>query len=376
VLEVVLKPLQTLVAEAEENVRSARVALPAEGVALHAIAERHVEALQKENPDQLGFVRIGGPDLFRCEVTSAVIPKLGRALHALIGELERRCYSIERGEKEGETLGIGREGSRVELRWLEDTIETEREPTNVDKRKPSWTWSLKETKATGELEVQVIAAGMRGRRGSRECEGRSLEEALHVVIEKVEASFLWFAERRKREAELAREQEAAEKRRLEAAAREAARQEKLEQERRALERVRQHETKLERIAELRRQNLLVAAKLWIEARGVAAYVGYCEATWRLRGGGTLTKAQADWVAWAKEEAAKLAPFGRGYPMPGRDGGLDVSAIPVGGPYPEPTELEGLEETQVEQPEKQPEVRYVEVAQKPQQFPFWLLHQRR
>ena len=173
--------------------------------------------------------------------------------------------------------------------------------------------------------------------------------------------------------ELARQQEEAEKRRLEEEAREAERQAKLDEERKARERVRRHEAKLEQIAELRRQNLLVAAKLWIQSRGVAAYVAYCEATWRVRAAGALTQAQADWLAWAKAEAARMGPFGKGYPLPEKDGKLDVSTIPVGGPYPEPTELENLAEVEPEQPAAEPEVRYVEVPRQPQQFPFWYLH---
>jgi hypothetical protein len=351
------------------------VELPPEGVSLHPIADRHMKSLQEAKPGELGFVSVSGPDLFWCDMTLALVPRFGRALHALICELEHRSYSFEEGEDDGEGLGIVRDGDRVEVRWSEGKIDLEREPTNVDKRRPSWTWSLKETKATGELAVEVNASGLKGRRKWKEGDGRSLEEILGVVVEKVEATFGWFKEQRKREAELARQQEEAEKRRLEEATREAERQAKLEEERKARERVRRHEAKLEQIAELRRQNLLVAAKLWIQSHGVAAYVAYCEATWRVTAGGALTQAQADWLAWAKAEVARMGPFGKGYPVPEKDGQLDVSTLPVGGPYPEPTELEELEEVEPDQPTAQPEVRYVEVPRQPEQFPFWLLHRK-
>lgn len=350
-----------------------RVELPSEGVELHPIAERHVQALQKAKPGELGFVSIRGPDLFWCEMTSVLVPRFGRAVHALVCELEHRGYSLEEGGDDGAGLGIVRDGDRVEVRWSEGRIDLEREPTNVDKRRPSWTWSLKETKATGELALEVNASGLRGRRKWKEGDGRPLEEILGVVVEKVEATFLWFGEQRKREAELARQQEEAEKRRREEATREAERQAKLEAERKARERVRRHEAKLVQIAELRRQNLLVAAKLWIQSRGVVAYVAYCEATWRVTAGGALTQAQAVWLAWARAEAARMGPFGKGYPVPETDGRLDVSTIAVGGPYPEPTELEELGEAEPEQPAAEREVRYVEVPREPEQFPFWLLH---
>ena len=353
-----------------------RVELAPEGVELHPIAERHVQALQKTKPGELGFVSIRAADLFWCDLTPALVPRFGRAMHALICELEHRGYSFEEGEDDGEGLGIVRDGDRVEVRWSEGKIDLEREPTNVDKRRPSWTWSLKETRATGELAVEVNASGLRGRRKWKEGDARSLEEILGVMVEKVEATFHWFGEQRKREAELARQQEEAEKRRVEEATREAERQAKLEVERKARERVRRHEAKLEQIAELRRQNLLVGAKLWIQSSGVAAYVAYCEATWRVAAGGALTQAQAEWLAWAKAEAATMGPFGKGYPVPEKDGKLDVSMIPVGGPYPEPTELEELVEVEPEQAAAEPEVRYVEVPGQAQRYPFWLRHQGR
>jgi hypothetical protein len=352
-----------------------RLELPPEGVELHPVAEGHVQALQKAKPGELGFVSIRGRDLFWCDMTPALAPRFGRAVHAFVCELEHRGYSFEEAEDDGEGLGIVRDGDRVEVRWSEGKIDLEREPTNVDKRRPSWTWSLKETKATGELAVEVNASGLKGKRKWKEGDGRSLEGILGVVVEKVEATFRWLGEQRKRKAELAWQEEEAEKRRVEEATREAERQAKLEEERKARERVRRHEAKLEQILELRRQNLLVAAKLWIQSRGVAAYVAYCEATWRITAGGALTQAQADWLAWAKGEAARMGPFGKGYPVPERDGKLDVSTVPVGGPYPEPTELEELEEVEPERPAAEPEVRYVDVPRQPEQFPFWLLHRK-
>ena len=166
-----------------------RVELPPEGVELHPIAERHAQALQKAKPGELGFASIRGRDLFWCDMTSALVPRFGRAVHALVCELERGGYSFEEGEDDGEGLGIARDGDRVDVRWSEGKVDLEREPTNVDKRRPSWTWRLKETKATGELAVEVNASGLKGRRKWKEGDGRSLEDILGVVVDKVEATF-------------------------------------------------------------------------------------------------------------------------------------------------------------------------------------------
>lgn len=355
------------------GIRATAIVLPPEGTELHPIAERHWRALEEAKPGELGFVSVGGADLFPCEVSSAMAPRLVRALHTLVCELEQRDYGFKQGEEDGGGLGIVRGDDMVGVRWGEAKIELEREPTNVDKRKPSWTWNLRETKATGQLTIEVGARGLKGKRKWAEGEQRSLEEVLGVVVEKIGATFRGFENQRKREAELAREREEAAERRAEEEAREAERQAKLEEERKARERVRRHQAKLEQITELRRQNLLVAARLWIESRGVAAYIGYCEATWRVAAGGALTQAQADWLAWAKAEASSMGPFGKGYPDLARDGKLDVGSVPVGGPYPEPTELEALEEAEPGRPPAQPEVSYVEVPRAPEQFPFWYLH---
>lgn len=93
-----------------------RVELPPEGVELHPIVERHMQALQKAKPGELGFASIRGPDLFECDVTSALIPRFGRAMHAFICELEHRGYSFEEGKDDGNGLGIVRDGDRVEVR--------------------------------------------------------------------------------------------------------------------------------------------------------------------------------------------------------------------------------------------------------------------
>lgn len=82
-------------------------------------------------------------------MSSAMVSRLARVLHALVCELEDRDYSLEDGEDEYGGLEIVRDEVSVRLRWSEAKIELETEPTNIDKRKPSWTWNLKEPEATG-----------------------------------------------------------------------------------------------------------------------------------------------------------------------------------------------------------------------------------
>jgi hypothetical protein len=357
---------------AGNTVKPGIVELPREGADLHPLAEKHRRALEKAKPDALGFVSVHGKDLFWCEISQGLVPRFLRALDAIICELEDRDYAFESGSSQYEGLQIARARDRVELRWTEAKLEIEREPTNADKRRPSWTWQLKETKPSGALSVEVSAPGLRGRRKWTEAEGRSLEEVLGVVAEKVDATFRGFEALRQREAELAKQREENARRAAEREAEEDKKRAEAEEERKERERVGRHEAKLEEIAEARRDNLAAAAQEWIEAQGIAAFIDVCESRWRQASGGELSKAQNDWLEWARAEARRMEPFAKGYPDPAADGKLDANTIPVGGPYPEVKPLE-----QKAEPEAAPQVKteYVQVPQPKEQFPFWLLHRR-
>jgi hypothetical protein len=352
------------------------VNLPAEGTELHPIAARHLRALERAKPGQLEFVAVKGKDLFTCDVSMAIVPNLVRSMHAVVCELEDRDYEFESSNSEFQGLQITRDKDQVELRWNEARVEIERAPTDADKRRPSWSWQLKETKASGKLSIEVNAFGLRGKRKWTEGDGQSVEELLGCIVEKVEATFRGFDEQRKREAEWAKQREEQARLEAERQAKEAERRAQEEKVRKERERVRRHEAKLEEIAEARRDNLSTAAQQWIEAQGMAAYIESCEKQWRRAGNGDLSKAQSDWLAWAETEAGKIDPFEKGYPNPMVDGGLDASTVPVGGPYPETKMLEKTEPKQPAPPAPEVKTQYVEVPRPPEQFQYWLLHRRR
>lgn len=351
--------------------RVGAVELPPEGQELHPIAEKHRRALEKAKPDALSFVSVRGKNLFSADVSQALITRLLRALDAVVCELEDRDYEFKPASSQYGGLQITRDRDHVELHWSEAKVEIEREPTNVDKRKPSWTWQLKETKFSGALSVEVSAHGLRGKRRWTEGEGRSLEEVLGVVVEKIEATFRGYEDQRRREVELAKQREENTRRAAEREAEEAKKRAKAEEERKERERLKWHEAKLEEVAAARRENLATAAQQWIEAQGVTAFIEACESRWRHAGGGTLSKAQCDWLEWARTEARKMEAFAKNYPDPAADGKLEAGAIPVGGPYPEVRTLEEEES----KPEPQVKTEYVQVPQPKEQFPFWLLHRR-
>ena len=319
---------------AGKSKKPSAIELPSEGSELHPIAEKHRRVLEKTKPDELGFVTAKGKDLFWCDVSLTMVPRLIRGLHAVICELEDRDYSFESGNKEYEGLQITRDNDQVGLRWSETKVEIEREPTNVDKRKPSWTWQLKETQPSGKLTVEVSALGLRGKRKWTEEDGRSLEELIGVVVEKIEATFRGFDDQRKREADWARQREEEAKRDAERRAKVAEEWAKQEQERKERERVKRHEAKLAEIAEGRRRNLTIATQQWIKSQEVGRFIQFCEECWREAGKDKLSKLQTEWLEWARAEATKMGPVANGYPDPAADGKLDTSTIPLGGPYPD------------------------------------------
>jgi hypothetical protein len=354
----------------------AALELSAAGGELHPIAERHRRALQKAKPDELGCVVAQGKDLFRCEVSSEIISRLVGAMDAIVCELEDRDYEFHPGDDEYAGLQIVGDQDRVGLRWTEAKVEIQKEPTDLDKRKPSWTWQLTETKPSGALSLEVSASDLRGKRKWTEGEGRSLEELLGIVVEKVEATFRGFEAQRQREAEWARQREEEAKRAAERRIKEAEAQAQEARVQKERERAKRHGANLTKIVEARRNNLAVAAQQWIEAQGVNAFIDFCEARWRQAGGGELSPVQSDWLDWARAESAKLGPFAKGYPDPLVDGKLDASTIPVGGPYPEAKVLETLTPEAPAAVSPPPETGHVQIPQPPEQFPFWLLQRQR
>ncbi len=331
--------------------------LPADQAELHPVAQRHLRALEKKKPNEDGLVNVSARDLFRCDVTPAIVNRLCRALHAILVELEARNHKLKSGADQFSSLRVIKGCDEVTISCSEGREQFEREPTQEEKRKPSWTWQLKGMRPTGRLSFEVLASGIRGRRTWTESDSRPLEEILGIVVEKVEAAFRGFEDQRQWEIE-------AEKRREEEAKRAAKEWDRKQKEEAERERKRRHESKLAEIVVARRENLFAAAHAWMESGLLLAYVDECERRWREKG--ELSSDQSAWLAWAREEATKLNP--QGYPHPVADGRFDPSTIPIGGPYPK-TKL--LNEKKASAPVP-PEVRTVYVEQ-PYQYPFWIKH---
>jgi hypothetical protein len=318
--------------------------LPNEQEPLHEVAERHRVALEKAKSDENGFVHLDSQVLFPCEVSTGIVPKLVRAIHALVAQLETRNCRLVRGDKQFAHLSVAQGSNRLTVHWCEALEEFEREPTVEEKRKPSWTWQLKQKRVTGKLTVEVSAMGLRGQRSWTESEDKPIEEVLARVMEKIAAAFEGLEAQRQREAERERKQIEYEKQRAEL-------WKKQEKERQEQERITKHENKLQEIERVRRFNLGVATQQWEDSERVLAFVNALEKRWRGEPAVELSPAQQEWLAWARAEAMKLAPWSEGYPDAQSARLCDPKTIPFGGPYPE---MRRLKPHEFRNPEPKPE----------------------
>ena len=205
-------------------------------------------------------------------------------------------------------MSLTQGNDRLTVYWSEEIEEFEREPTIEEKRKPSWTWQLKQRRATGRLTVEVAAMGLRGKRCWTESETRPVQELLARVIEKITAAFEGFDAQRQREAERERQRAEYEKQRAESEA-------KREREWREEQRNSEHQKNLKEIARVRRFNLGVAAQQWEDSERVLAFVDAVEKHWRGGAAVSLSPEQLEWLAWARSEAKRLAPWSENYPDP-------------------------------------------------------------
>jgi hypothetical protein len=332
----------------------APITLPSEQEPLHEIAERHRVALEKAKPDENGLVHLDLQTLFCCEVSVAMVPKLVRAIHALVVELEKHNCRLVRGDKELTQLSVAQGKDRLTVQWREYLEEFEREPTIEEKRKPSWTWQLKGKRATNRLTVEVSAIGLRGQRGWTESESKPIEHVLARVMEKIEAAFEGFEAQRQREAEDERRREEARKQREIEEAKERELAPIREKERQEKEKRARHEKKLAEIAQVRRSNLHVAAQKWEDSERALAFVDACEKRWRGESNGELSPAHVQWLTWARSEAPKLGPWAEDYPKPHSAITCDPQAIPIDGPYPDLQRLKPNDFNRREPEERKPD----------------------
>ena len=222
-------------------------------------------------------------------------------------------FGIEIGrDTESKQLRFKRDGFEVAISVEERMEKTEREPTEEEKRRPSWTWDLKVERPSGKLTVEVDSVRhFGGRRRWTESKRRPIVELAPVIVSRIDELLAEFEEERKAEIQRQLERKEAEIHRFKE------------------EQLRDHQNRLREVGAHRERTLSMAARLWSERGVILEFVDECERRW----GSEMSTEQANWVAWARRVADQLDPFSLGYPDPTVDGPFDEDAVPLGGPYP-------------------------------------------
>ncbi|MEX2382111.1 MAG: hypothetical protein WD490_06995 [Opitutales bacterium] len=119
------------------------------------------------------------------------------------------------------------------------------------------------------------------------------------------------------------------------------------------------------------KNLGRATYWWHQGQEIHTYLSALEHQWGAEQSEGLTEQQKERLQWARQEADALSPIAESYPDPKTDGPVDYEAIPIGGPYPKPTDLPEI-------PNPVPpssESRHSENLRHEYRYPFWLKYQR-
>jgi hypothetical protein len=175
-----------------------RLELPVEQTPLQPLAQKHRQALEKEKPDEDGMVRIDKKDLFRCTLAAANIPRLCRALHALILELEGKGHKFRASQEPYWNLRIMKIDDFTSIECTEKEEEITREPTQEEKLRPEWAWQLKSKKPTNQFSFVIRTRPcLRGRHAWSETDRKSLEDVIGIVAEKIDRIFLRHEEERR-----------------------------------------------------------------------------------------------------------------------------------------------------------------------------------
>lgn len=336
-----------------------RVELPTDNRNLHPAARELRTVLLAETPEQDGKLHIRQ----RIDVPSVSVSKKAtdgvvRSFHAIVSELETRGVEFRkfRGKHGHPSFHCGKFQTSLSVEELIETVK--REPTAMEKRRPSSEWRLTSQQPSGRFRFSLGSDSYYSQ--SRDTiliqkPEISLEEITAQVIEKIWDFFV-----------------SSEKAHLESEERWKQDREK-EKIRREEERQQQHRQTMEGIVNSRRENLVRAAQWWRRHNATAEFIDHCEQRWKSESG-TLTSAQEQWLAWARSNVTALSPQQIEYPDPVRDGPFDPSAIPFGGPYPETRQIPRPPSLPAPTPPPA-EIHHHHSDATPQAYPFWLKHQR-
>jgi len=337
------------------------IEFPADCAGLHPVAGEVRTTLRAATADAEGHVAVGNQTMPRVQVTKQQIDRAARALHYILMSVEARGIEFHRARSKYDAAYFSCGGREAMYLTIEEPIvTTKREPTEKEKRKPSWEWQTQTRGPSGRLQFKVGPAdrysNYRERRWT-ETADLSLEAVAQQVADGVWEIYRDIDQKRKAEQE----------------------QERIRQEQARLEQIeeakRKHAAALEETAHAHAEDLLRAAEWWRLHMLTIDYVTECERHWLAQG--ALSEEQQRWLAWARQTAEALSPFNTGYPDPVKDGPFDPAAIPAGGPYPA---KRGFPRPPT-MPKIPPPVHpshsgYYQPAPESKPYPFWLKYQKR
>jgi len=350
-----------------------QIRIPISNSSLHPFAQEILVALQAEAPDTEQFVSIRGSDVPSLRVSKRHISKIVRAIHVILMTLEPYGLVFKKAKGRYSSPSFQSGYDKIEIA-VEELIETiRREPTELDKRHPSWQWQLEARQPSGRFKFTLRHNDGYGKIEVYQKADESAEEILKQVINQIGD---FFAERNRTKKETFRtNREIAIRRQDErAVAEERAKVEAIENEKRM------HAGTLARLARRRIKNLHRAAEWWRLRCTVEEFIATCTQRWEADSIG-LNSERKEWIDWAHSEARGISPLEEGYPDPTLDGPFNPDAIPLGGPYPSerkvarpPTMPKSLMQPKSEPAEDQQEQSSPpQIQSKP--YPFWLKYQR-
>lgn len=357
---------QSRMEAAKSPIRSSetqKLILPPDCAGLHPVARELRTMLRAATAERDGRVSVKGQTVPHVTVSKEMVDQVARVLHSIIMDVESRGIPFKKARSKYDVAYFERGRDRLHLEVDEPIVRIKREPTQAEKRRPSWEWKTETEQPSGRL-VFSIGESSYGYSSSRDkktwtqSESTSIED---VATEVADGIWKYYSDLDVRRAE----EEAQQKKRQE--------EYRIQQEAAAKQ---AHASALEETARTRAEDLVRAGEWWRIYQHSADFIAECERRWKeAQPSAELTTEQVAWLTWARDAIKSLSPFVAGYPDPSRDGPFDPAAVPAGGPYPpkrgfpHPPTMPKLPPPVIQQHSYDP-------PQPEKPYPFWLKYERR
>lgn len=348
------------------------LSLPEVSEALHPVADELAKVVAAAKPDAQKRVSVRERTLPEVTVTKALAQRAAQAFHVILKGVEPRGIPFRRARSEYDRGYFEKGHDRLYFKIEEELVEKPSTPDGPRRRRAYWQSQVALHVPSERLTFSIGTERYGSPKPKQWTEGS--ENPIDAILaEIVKEICRHYAEVQKRRVAEAIERE---KQRVEAEER--WRKQQAEQAIRDQEEKKQkHARAVEGVARTRKEDLMKAAEWWRLHRAMEDFIAAAEQRWRNEPTGELTPEQQAWLSWAREKSKELSPFSAGYPDPAKDLPVDVSTIPLGGPYPEQREF-SRPPTMPEIPPPVVQSGYTGYGSQPspQPYPFWLKYPRR